>query len=63
MVHYLRVYDIVHKSIDTVLLVVADDAHGLFTHSTLVSVTRRLVVMRVRNQSSTRTCKTLKHLT
>ena len=49
MVHYLRVYDIVHKSIDTVLLVVADDAHGLFTHSTLVSVTRRLVVMRVRN--------------
>ena len=36
------------------LVVVSNDAHGLLAHGTLVCVSRRLVVVGVRNQARTR---------
>ena len=48
---FLRIDQRVQECIDAVLLVVTCGSHGLFTHGTLVRVSRRLVVVRIRNET------------
>ena len=47
----LRIHGEVEKRIDTVELIIADGADSLFAHSALIGVSRRLVMMRIRNEA------------
>src|SRR5579859_3267393 len=48
----LRVNDEIQQRVQSTKLIVANGTNRLFTHGTLICITRRLIVMRIRNKSS-----------
>ena len=48
----LRIHHEVQECIDAVQLIVANRTDGLLTHGTLVRVTRRLIMVRIRHETS-----------
>ena len=50
---FLRIHEEVQQSVHPLVLVVGHASHGLFSHGTLVGISRRLIVVRVWNQPST----------
>lgn len=50
-VTHLRIDNVVHQGVDAILLIVPDNAHRLFAHSTLVRVARTLIVMWIGNKT------------
>ncbi len=48
---HLRINDVVHQSIDSIFLIVSNDAHSLFTHSALIRIPWTLIVMWIRYQT------------
>lgn len=49
----LWIHKRIQQCIDAILLIIPAHSHGLLAHSTLIRISRRLIVMRIRNKSST----------
>lgn len=52
-VTHLRIHNVIHQSVQTILLIVTNDAHGLFAHGALICVAWALIVMGIGHQPST----------